>query len=261
VPPPADRTADVAQYADDRNLRARQRLWETSRREPPFSLYPWVLDQADLHGGERVLEVGCGNGAYMALVDAVGVDRSLGMLAAARERSSGPLVAGDAEQLPFADAAFDVVLAPHMLYHVADRVAAAGELRRVLAPGGTCVAVTNGERNHHELVRLVEDAVGQGWQWRRPSDVAFSLENGAAQLRTAFAEVERRDCPGGTVSITDAETLAAYLASVGDFYEAEVSGWTTWAVVVDDCRRAASAVIARDGALRVTSAIGAFVCR
>ena len=251
----------MAQYADDRNLRARQRLWETSRREPPFSLYPWVLQQADLGGGERVLDVGCGNGSYLALVDAVGVDRSLGMLAAARQRSSGALVAGDAEQLPFADAAFDVVLAPHMLYHVADRVAAAGELRRVLAPGGTCVAVTNGERNHHELVRLVEDAVGQGWRWRRPSDVAFSLENGAVQLRTAFAEVERRDCPDGTVSITDAEALAAYVASVGDLYEAEVSGWTTWAAVVDDCRRAASALIGREGALRVTSAVGAFVCR
>jgi ubiquinone/menaquinone biosynthesis C-methylase UbiE len=33
------------------------------------------------------------------------------------------LVNADATRLPFGDAAFDVVLAPHMLYHVPDRTA------------------------------------------------------------------------------------------------------------------------------------------
>ena len=133
----------ATQYATEVNLRARQELWEISAREPPFVLFPWVLDLANVGDGDRVLEVGCGNGGYLALVEATGVDSSIGMLRAARERTPGPLVCSDAQQLPFRDASFDVVLAPHMLYHVADRGAAIHELRRVLNADGTCVAVTN----------------------------------------------------------------------------------------------------------------------
>jgi ubiquinone/menaquinone biosynthesis C-methylase UbiE len=90
-------------------------------------------------GAERVLDVGCGNGLYLAElrrrgIHAVGCDLSPGMLAAAAPHRE--LVNADVTALPFAPAACDVVLAPHMLYHVADRATAARELRRVLRPGG-----------------------------------------------------------------------------------------------------------------------------
>ncbi len=83
------------QYATEDNLAARQRLWAVSRYEPAFSLYQPVVAVAGLRGGEAILEVGCGNGAYLELVEAVGLDVSVGMLAAARRRVGGPLVAGD----------------------------------------------------------------------------------------------------------------------------------------------------------------------
>jgi hypothetical protein len=51
------------QYADDRNLRARQRLWLCQR--PPFDIVSWVLDLAGLAPDLRVLDVGCGNGTYL----------------------------------------------------------------------------------------------------------------------------------------------------------------------------------------------------
>ena len=249
------------QYATDVNLRARQHLWEVSARQPPFSLYPWVLDLAGLEGGERILEVGCGNGGYLALIEATGVDVSIGMLAAARDRALGPLVCGDVRQLPFPSDSFDLALAPHMLYHVDHRRAAARELRRVVEPGGTCIAVTNGQGNHSELVRLVEDVVGHGWRWRRPSDSAFSLENGAAQLGAAFDQVDRIDCPDGVVMVTDLDALAAYLASVGDHYQEEILDWMTWTELVAECRRRAAAVIDEQGAFAISSSVGAFVCR
>src|SRR5579859_3057490 len=207
------------QYATDINLSARQRLWAISEREPAFALYPWVLGLARLKGRERILEVGCGNGEYLALVKGIGMDISLGMLAAARDRTDGPLVCGNVERLPFTESAFDVVLAPHMLYHVPDRRAAVYELRRVLKGTGTCVAVTNGEDNHREMVELVEKVVGHGWQWIRSATSGFSLETGAAQMRVGFEVVERVDCPKNAFLVTDVDALAAYLASVGDLYE------------------------------------------
>lgn len=249
------------QYATEDNLAARQRLWKISPRRPAFSLFSWVPELVRLRGGERILEVGCGNGAYLERMDAVGLDSSLGMLDAARVRARGPLVAGDAITLPFLDNSFDFVLAAHMLYHVADRRRAAFELRRVLAASGCCVAVTNGERNMGELVRLVEEVVGHGWRWHRPSDVAFSLENGADQLGAAFDVVDRVDCPSSVIEVTDAEALADYLRSVGDHYEDQVASWTTWDQVVGECQCHVAAAVASEGSFPISSSMGAFVCR
>jgi SAM-dependent methyltransferase len=259
----ADRVVEASlssQYATEANLRARQVLWEVSPREPPFVLFPWVLDLAGIHDGDRVLDVGCGNGGYLALVDAVGLDVSIGMVRAARERARGPVMCGDAQQLPFRDASFDAVLAPHMLYHVDDRTAAIGELRRILKADGRCVAVTNSDRCHSELVDLVEGVVGHGWRLKRPADVRFSLENGAEQLRAGFGRVERVDAPFGVVLVRDAAALGDYVASVGDHYEAEVVQWTTWDAVVTECRKRASRVIATRGHFEISSRVGAFVC-
>jgi SAM-dependent methyltransferase len=249
------------QYTTDVNLWARQRLWQISPRQPSFSLYSWVVGLARLRGDEAILEVGCGNGAYLELIQAVGLDASVGMLAAARARTANPLVAGDVTRLPFAAASFDVVLAAHMLYHVEDRVGGVRELRRVLAPGGVCIAVTNGEHNHAEMVALVEQVVGHGWRWRRPSDVAFSLENGAEQLRVAFEQVDLVRCPDGVVLVKDADALADYLRSVGDHYQDEIAGWMDWEDLVTECQCRVVARIDAEGAFPISASIGAFICR
>ncbi len=148
-----------------------------------------------------------------------------------------------------------------MLYHVDDRGAAIAELRRVLTADGRCVAVTNGERCHRELVELIEGVVGHDWRLKRPADVRFSLENGGSQLLAAFGRVERVDAPFGVVEVRDEAALADYVASIGDHYQAEVAQWMTWDAVVRECRERASRVIAADGHLAISSRVGAFVCR
>jgi SAM-dependent methyltransferase len=114
------------QYATDENLALRQRLWATSRREPALDLFAWVLALSglDAGGSQHVLDIGCGNGSYeAALADRahaggrVALDLSAGMLAVV---TGAARVQADAQALPFAPGAFDVVLAPHMLYHVPD---------------------------------------------------------------------------------------------------------------------------------------------
>jgi SAM-dependent methyltransferase len=253
----------AGQYATDDNLRARQSLW--ARVEPDVPLMPWVLDLAALTGDEAVLDVGCGNGAYLdALVErrhggpVAGVDASTGMLRAVA--APVPLVAGDVQALPFPTAAFDVVLAPHMLYHVPDRRAAAAELRRVLGDGGRCLAVTNGTGNLAELVAVVEAAAGEGWRWARPAETVFSLENGGEQLATAFDVVERVDLPPRRVVVDDAGTVAGYLESVRDHYEDQLPA-RRWDHVVAEAGRWAADAVATDGALRLSTSMGAFVCR
>jgi len=112
----------AGQYADDRNLRARQRLWRY--QDPCLDIVAWVLDLAGLAPGLQVLDAGCGNGEYLSAlarrpVRAAGCDRSMGMLQAAA--GCPALLNADVAALPVRDGVFDVVLAVHMLYHVPDR--------------------------------------------------------------------------------------------------------------------------------------------
>ena len=112
-----------------------------------------------LRAGDRLLDLGCGGGrhafeAHRRGAHTVAYDRNGGdtkdaaaMLAAMRLAGEAPAdalgtaVNGDALSLPFADGAFDRVIAAEVLEHVpADGVAMA-ELARVLRPGGT-LAVT-----------------------------------------------------------------------------------------------------------------------
>jgi SAM-dependent methyltransferase len=91
------------QYADDRNLRARQRFWQ--HQDPYFDIVSWVLGLAGLSPGMRVLDAGCGNGLYLRAlrdrqVTVVGCDRSLGMLQAAAHPA---LLSADVTALPLRD--------------------------------------------------------------------------------------------------------------------------------------------------------------
>jgi SAM-dependent methyltransferase len=169
------------------------------------------------------------------------------------------VVLGDVQSLPFSPGCFDVVLAPHMLYHVPDIAVAANEIRRVLSSEGLFVAVTNSVTNFRELRALVEAAVGTDWRMHRPSDQRFSMETGAGSLSPAFESVVRVDCPTSHLVVSDIDALAAYVASVGDHYEAQVD--VAWSEVVSAVREMAGAAIARDGELRLSTGGGAFVCR
>jgi len=111
-----------------------------------------------LAAGERLLDVGCGEGrhslaAYLTPgVSVVGLDLSAKDLSTAKGRiddmapydpkGSIQFCRGDATRLPFPDHAFDRVICSEVLEHIPNFVAVLGELYRVLKPGGRlCVSV------------------------------------------------------------------------------------------------------------------------
>ena len=101
--------------------------------------------------GERVLDVGCGPGFYIAeLLEqvgatgaVVGVDASPQTLALARRRTQGQdnvaLSQADVTALPVTDASFDRALSVQVLEYVTDPDGALAELHRALRPGGRLV--------------------------------------------------------------------------------------------------------------------------
>ena len=111
-------------------------------------LAPLMADYARVAPGQRVVDVGCGPGALTTeLVQRVGpegvsaVDPSEPFVAAAKERHPGVDVRlASAEQLPFADDAFDSSLAQLVVHFMADPVKGLEEMRRVTRPGGFVAA-------------------------------------------------------------------------------------------------------------------------
>lgn len=97
----------------------------------------------------RLLDVGCGSGGTIAagaqLGRWTGLDTSAAALAFARARHpEATWVQGSATALPFADASFDGVVCLDVIEHLADDHGAAGEIARVLAPGGVALIATPG---------------------------------------------------------------------------------------------------------------------
>jgi SAM-dependent methyltransferase len=100
--------------------------------------------------GRRTLEVGCGEGRVVRDLAArghrvVGVDFSPALLGhAVAADAAGAYVRADAAVLPFADAAFSLVVAYNSLMDVEDMPGSVREAARVLEPGGhLCFCVTH----------------------------------------------------------------------------------------------------------------------
>jgi SAM-dependent methyltransferase len=107
-----------------------------------------LADFAGVSGGQRVLDVGCGPGALTAeLVTRLGpgavtaVDPSASFAAAVGARNPGVDVRqASAEDLPFADDAFDAALAQLVVHLMSDPVAGLGEMARVTRRDGAVAA-------------------------------------------------------------------------------------------------------------------------
>ncbi|MGO9898489.1 MAG: ubiquinone/menaquinone biosynthesis methyltransferase [Solirubrobacteraceae bacterium] len=109
-----------------------------------------LLSAIEPRAAQRVLDVATGTGlvafelARRADCEVVGLDQSERMLAGARARLAVrpqlrdrvSFMQGEAEQLPFADAAFDALTFTYLLRYVDDTAATMRELARVVRPGG-----------------------------------------------------------------------------------------------------------------------------
>jgi SAM-dependent methyltransferase len=170
------------------------------------------------------------------------------MLAAAAERSSAPLLIADAQRVPFAEDTFDCVLAMHMLYHVPDRDLALAEIRRVLRPGGVMLAVTNSHRHLQELNELVDASRAY---------LRFSSESGGAELTRHFTSVDRHDLRSALV-VTEVEPIVAYIASMGSVTDGANN---VGSPLLRHVERQVRAEIEANGAFRIRTDVGCFVCR
>jgi SAM-dependent methyltransferase len=107
-----------------------------------------LIAAADVTGGQRALDVGCGLGALtIELASLLGedsvaaIDSSDDAVKTCRGRvSRAKVMTAPVEELPFPDRSFDVVLSQLVINLVDDPVAGVREMRRVARPGGVVAA-------------------------------------------------------------------------------------------------------------------------
>lgn len=113
----------------------------------------WIIANLDLKTGDKILDVGCGDGFYLHILSNLnkkarltGTDFDVRALGSARKNLQGRnirLVAGDLmKKLPFASNSFNKIIMSEVTEHLPDDVRGLKEVYRVLKPGGlACVTV------------------------------------------------------------------------------------------------------------------------
>lgn len=199
-----------------------------------------AVREAELSGSDEVLDVACGTGALSrefakhGPARVVGLDYTPEMLEVARDRQAvrgvdgrraTPIeyVEGDAMSLPFAARSFDVVSIAFGIRNVDDPVAALGEFRRVLRPGGRLVVLefdtprfaplawANSFYTQRVMPRtatmISKDKSGAYWYLPRSVSTFLSGEELADRMRlVGFSPVRTRPMTFGVVSLHVGET-------------------------------------------------------
>lgn len=127
----------------------------------------------------RALDIGAAAGGNTRMLRAHGwraVALEHGAEGAAIAHARGvPVMRADATQLPVASGSLDLVVAFDVLEHIADDDAAAGEIRRVLRPGGTALVAVPADPR---LWSAHDEAVGHVRRYTRQALLTLLERNG-----------------------------------------------------------------------------------
>ena len=256
-------------YASERNLRIHEET-QAKYSVPNIDFVRWTLDTINWAGDEIVLDIGPGRGSHYArLMQAqpalayFALDLSPNLLLN-HPCASDHLARGDVMRLPFSDDSFDIVMANHMLYHLADIEAGLVEIKRVLKPDGRVLAATDSLQNLIQLQMLIHRAnvflSNNGTNVNPPAlpCEAFALENGTRILARHFYAVVRHDLPCQLV-FDDIEPALQYLDSMRELRQDSLPDDVNWDDMMLYMRQFMTQLMQANGKLEVDLAIGALV--
>lgn len=212
------------QYKNASNLSARICLHDQFSTNK-LGWHKWFFQQIQLRDNLNILDLGCGNASlWLRNIDKIPsgckitlTDISDGMLEDAR-KNLGPYSKEfsfdvvDAQNIPYENESFDIVIADHMLYHVADRKKAFSEIKRVLKADGYLYASTIGKKHLLELKNLLREFNTNVVISKSDFSEEFGLENGENQLSDYFHKTDILKYDDSLV-VSQVEPLIDYIFS------------------------------------------------
>jgi SAM-dependent methyltransferase len=203
---------------------ARPDDWAVSE-DQQLPTYEEALRRVGLESGQRVLDIGCGVGAFLRLVaarggDPYGIDASETLIELARRRlPDADLRAGEMERLPYDDDSFDLVTGFNSFFFATDMVAALREAGRVVKPD--CPVVIQVWGAHERCDLEVMKAIARPYFPPRPADAPADPDLSEPGMLEALASQagltpEETFTTSWAYVFPDGETLArAMLAPAG----------------------------------------------
>ncbi len=197
-----------------------------------------LIAEFGLHGPERVLDLGCGDGTLTAQIadlvpsgEVVGIDASRGMIDAARPKARKNLrfLLMDINEIDFVGE-FDVVFSNATLHWVKDHKRLLRNVGRALCDGGRLRFNFAGEDNCSHFFSVIREAMsaetfvvhfpGFEWPWYMPSVEEYSALMDASEMDDGrvWGENADRYFPDAEAMIKwiDQPSLVPFLAHVPD---------------------------------------------
>lgn len=222
------------QYQNASNISARINLHKLFSQNQK-GWFPWVYEQCKKaknikmscgtdSESMRIMELGCGDGSFwLQNIDSlpkdceiVVSDVSKGMVRDARrvlgKHKDFIFKVIDAEDIPYNDETFELVIANHVLFYCDDIAAACKEISRVLKPGGVFICSAYGSKHMSEITTLVkkfDDRITLSGQNLYDN---FGRENGEKMLSPFFSVVDWETYEDSLL-VTEAEPLISYILS------------------------------------------------
>ncbi|WP_340022434.1 class I SAM-dependent methyltransferase [Paenibacillus sp. FSL K6-1096] len=210
------------QYSNEHRLNARIQLYQYCEHKVDW--HEWVFDHLRLSDGLKIAEIGCGTGILWAkklnevpprteifLTDASGamVETTKGNIHDPLDSFQYEMV--DAENMPWPDHSFDMLIANHLLYHFQDHSKIFSEIKRVLVPNGTVYASTVSADNYRELLQFMLE-FDDRLSFFNEAVKNFNMENGRDILSKHF-NVTAQYILQNDIVIQTAAPLILYVAS------------------------------------------------
>ena len=200
-----------------------QKRIEIHDKYSKYEINDWILSKLKLKPGEKILDIGCGNGkqaiSYSKVVGqsgkVYGIDISQDLLDQAKEKSSTEslkiiFINHDANNpLPFEDKKFDVISCCFSIYYYSDVEKTLSEMKRVLRRGGRIFIAGPTVENAHEMLAVYAKIMGNNISQIREERMRDEI---IPLIKKTFSNVSV-DIFENPIEFPDSETFLHYFSS------------------------------------------------
>lgn len=254
------------QYKNEKNTKTRIDLHRIYSQNP-IPWFQWIFEKTQIKQGERILEIGCGNGELWKVnqdmlpkgCQLILTDNSSGMLQDAKAtlkktKLKPTFYCRDCQELMLEPESVDVVIANHVMFYIKDQDKALSQIHDVLVPGGKFVCSTYGQNHMYEMNAIVKEFDERIVLSEINLSEVFGLEDAERTLKKYFSVVEKHEYDDSLI-IDEVQPIADYILSChGNQKEYLYNRYEEFLEFLEKKK-------SKKGFIKITKQAGLFICK